>query len=431
MPLVKPELPPRPSSTAAEQKGRSPVFAPCPRSAFATGDSDWYNIATPRSFQGVDICPSCYDATFRDTPYAGCLTKAPPMHKDTVKRCDLSDRWNRAATFWLFLQGAPDLNLLGTVAALPPDEDGHCPNVNMQYPEPQQEDRPTATRTWYCLLDPTTGSLIEDLTVCSACVARANAIFPSMRGIFRSVADGHKVQATCDLLTVNKDGNRGGKYFDKMVEVAQQSLQTGTLDTRPLTDYIKKWAPVPVCMQADPALPGTKSWTFPTSIPHYAICEECYTYHIVPLLESSHPPTILKELRPAVWPSGFVCDLYSPRLIQWFKDACASGDLATYKQRIMAREAQAQEYKLKLDQLRIQHRQHEQQARLFSMQQHMARSQETVRAMQWNSSAYYAPPLDFSRSTEAMNQSHQAMLQAEMVEENMNMLRKEWVELYE
>jgi hypothetical protein len=30
-----------------------------------------------------------------------------------------------------------------------------------------------------------------------------------------------------------------------------------------------------------------------------------------------------------------------------------------------------------------------------------------------------------------MNQSHQAMMQAEMVAENMNMLRKEWADLWE
>jgi hypothetical protein len=30
-----------------------------------------------------------------------------------------------------------------------------------------------------------------------------------------------------------------------------------------------------------------------------------------------------------------------------------------------------------------------------------------------------------------MNQTHQAMLQAEMIEENMNLVRKEWADLYE
>lgn len=39
--------------------------------------------------------------------------------------------------------------------------------------------------------------------------------------------------------------------------------------------------------------------------------------------------------------------------------------------------------------------------------------------------------LDFSRSTAAMNQSHQALLKAEMLEQDYEMVRKEWRELYE
>lgn len=420
MPLVKPDLPPRPSPSAKQQKGQPPVLVPCPRSKFETGHTDWYNITSPKAFQGVDICTTCYDGTFRNTPYAGCLTRSPSKPKDIVTRCDHSDTWNRAATYWLFVQSAPDLSLLGTVAALPPDEDGYCPNINMQYPEPKQEDSPTATRTWYCLSDATTGTLIEDLTVCSACVGRVNVMFPSLRGIFRSVANGQKVQATCDLLTAKKSGNRGECYLEKMIEAAQQHLKTGHLDTRPLTDFVKKWAPIPVCMGAEPNLSGTRAWTFPKSIPHYAVCDECYTFHVLPLLESDNPPTILKELSPTTYPSGYVCDLYSPRLLQYFKDAVASYNLEAYKQRypprhcrssepivaakltdgdrLMAREAKSKEYKLKIDQLRLQHRQYEQQARIFGMQQRTAETQERIRAMQWNSSAYYAPPVcgDFS-----------------------------------
>ncbi|KAF3041653.1 hypothetical protein E8E12_000065 [Didymella heteroderae] len=432
MPLVKPVLSPRPSSSADQQKRQLPVLAPCPRSTFTTGQADWYNITTPKAFEGVDICPSCYNATFRDTPYARCLSKAAPKSNDVATRCDLSERWNRAATFWLFSQGAPDLNLLGTVAVLPPDEDGYCPNIDMLYPEPQQKHRPTATRTWYCLSDPTTGSLIEDLTVCSACVARVNVIFPSLRGIFKSVADGQKVQATCDLLTAIDNGTRGEHYFDKMTEAVKQHLESGILDIQPLASYVKKWAPIPVCMKGESTLPGTKSWTFPTSIPNYAACEECYTYHVLPLLESDNPPTILKEMKPNSYPNGFVCDLYSPRLVQWFKDAVTSYNLETYKQRIMTREAKAQEYKLKLDQLRLQYRQYDQQAQMFRIQMQGAQTQETIRAIQWSTSAYYyAPPHDSSSSTALMNQSHQAMLQAEMIKENMKLVRKEWADLYE
>jgi methyl coenzyme M reductase gamma subunit len=59
----------------------------------------------------------------------------------------------------------------------------------------------------------------------------------------------------------------------------------------------------------------------------------------------------------------------------------------------MTREAKAQEYKLKLDQLRLQYRQYDQQARMFRIQMQGAQTQERIRVMQWNASAYYAPPV--------------------------------------
>ena len=103
MPLVKPALPPRPSSTAtasSQQEVRLPVFAHCTRTTFTADHDDWYHITSPKAFPDVDICSTCYNATFLNTPYARCLTKAGPKPKGTGTKCDLSDRWNRTATLW-------------------------------------------------------------------------------------------------------------------------------------------------------------------------------------------------------------------------------------------------------------------------------------------------------------------------------------------
>lgn len=59
----------------------------------------------------------------------------------------------------------------------------------------------------------------------------------------------------------------------------------------------------------------------------------------------------------------------------------------------MGREAKAQEVNLRLGQLKLQYQQAQSQARLYDMQMHAAQSAERVRAMGWNSSAYYAPPV--------------------------------------
>ena len=436
MPLVKPALPPRPSSTAtasSQQEVRLPVFAHCTRTTFTADHDDWYHITSPKAFPDVDICSTCYNATFRDTPYARCLSKAGPKPKGTGTKCDLSDRWNRTATLWLFSQNHPDLDLLGRVALHPPDEDGPCPNLNTEDQVVQKGGKPAVTRTWYCIYDTATASHIEDLTVCSACVFRINAIFPSLRGLFRPILGGEKVQATCDFITAqnDNDGRRGELYLDKLIEAEQATLQTGRPDTRPLVAHFRKWAPIPVCLKADPVPAGVAYYTFPTSMPSYAACQECYTVHVLPLLSSPNPPLILKELNLHTSPQGFVCDLYSPRLQGWFAEAAQSYNMEVYREKLMGREAKAREVNVRLGQLKVQYQQAQSQARLYDMQMHAAQSAERVRAMGWNSSAYYAPPLDFSRSTAAMNQSHQALLKAEMLEQDYEMVRKEWRELYE
>ncbi|XPT02756.1 hypothetical protein M3J09_011866 [Ascochyta lentis] len=433
MPLVKPPLPSRPSSSVDRQEKHTPTFAPCPYSNFATGETNWFHITTPKPFLDVDICSNCYNTSFRNTPYAKCISKAPPKPANTATRCDLSDRWNRVAYLWLCSERAPDLTLFGSTAVMSRDKEGVCPNLNLEdaSAEVQKQGKPTATRTWYCLSDPTTGSLVEDLTVCSDCVARLYHIFPCLNRIFQPVANGQKLQATCDLLTARDLGNRGEEYINQIINTASETLETRTRDTRSLVKYFKKWAPIPTCVKAQQASQGTPAYTFPKSIPEFAACQECYTKHALPLLESDTPPIVLREMKQTVFPAGFVCDLYSPRLLQYFNDACASYNLDTYRQRLLTRETKMQEYNLKLKQMNLQHQQFERQVRMHNMQVQTEQNNATLRSMQWNASPYYAPPVDFSRVNAAINQSSQALMQAEMVEENMRMLRKEWADLWE
>ncbi|KAJ4988880.1 hypothetical protein SVAN01_05687 [Stagonosporopsis vannaccii] len=436
MPLVKPSLPPRSSPAVDKQTQQVPKFAPCPRSTFTTEQTKWFQITTPHTFSDLDICQSCYETTFRNTPYVRCFSEAPPKPKNIATKCDFSDRWNRVATSWLFSQNTPDLTLLGHVAEMQPDDDGPCPNLNTQDPVAQNGGKPATKRTWFCLLDPETGSLIEDLTVCSSCVNRLNLIFPCLNNIFRLVSDGAKVEATCDLLTAQNenDARRGEQYMTKIIEAALQSLKTGTKNTHILAEYIKKWAPIPVCVRSQHVPQGGTSYTFATSIPSYAACEECYTVHIHPLLTSPSPPPILREIMPTVSPTGFTCDLYSPRLQGWFRDACATHDLGAYKQRLTERDLKTQEYRRRLEQMRLQVQQHERQAEMAQMQMVSAQSMEAASeqlSISSNIGELTQEQLDFSQSNAAMNQSHQAMLQAATVRENMELIRKEWAELYE
>lgn len=364
MPLLNPSLPPRPSSSNNPRSKREPTFADCSRTTFTSGQTDWFHITTPRHFSNVDICLQCYNASFKNSQYAHCISKARPKPANVGTKCDFSIHWNRIAYCWLFMQNAQDLNLLGTVAEMASSDEGACPNLDFQDSDVQQGKKPTMTRTWYCLSDPDTGGFIEDLTVCSDCVERINIIFPCLKRIFQPVANGRRLQATCDLLTIGDGVARSQAYVNQILDLATTTIQTKTRDTRPLANYIKKWAPIPVCAKSKHVPQGATSYTFPTSMPNFAACLDCYTTHVLPLLESASPPWCLREMKPNVSPTGFVCDLYSPRLLQFFNEACASNDMATYRRKIMEREQRMQEYNLKLEQMRLQHQQFDRQAQL-------------------------------------------------------------------
>lgn len=185
MPLAKPTLAPRTSAPIYSQEKQFPTFATCPRSSFTAGQDGWLRITTPQPFYDVDICPTCYSTSFKDTKYARCFSAAPPKPPNLSTKCDLSNRWNRVTYLWLFSQNAPDLSLLGTVAEMPHDKDGPCPNLNLQDNAVPAESRGGVTRTWYCLSDPSTGGLVEDLTVCSDCVARVKLHFPGLKSTLR------------------------------------------------------------------------------------------------------------------------------------------------------------------------------------------------------------------------------------------------------
>src|SRR5690242_12281014 len=205
MPLVRPSLPPKSSPVVDHQTQQVPKFAPCPRTAFTTEHTRWYHITTPHAFSNLDICHSCYETTFFNTPYKRCFYEVPPKPKNTATKCDFSDRWNRIATTWLFLRNAPDLTLLGHVAEMQAGEDGPCPNLNSEDPVVRKGGKPAEARTWFCLMDQESGSLVDDLTVCSYCIDRFNLIFQPLINIFQPVAAGAKVEATCDLLTAQNE----------------------------------------------------------------------------------------------------------------------------------------------------------------------------------------------------------------------------------
>ncbi|KAF2476076.1 uncharacterized protein BDR25DRAFT_300874 [Lindgomyces ingoldianus] len=438
MPLVRPH--PQPATTASPtssiSKTQVPPFASCKFPEFTDEKSQWYQITSPHHYTNFDICADCYNTSLQPTNYARFISPAPPKPEGMSTRCDFSDLWVRIAWAWLFTHNYLDLTLLGTIAEIE-DPEGSCPNLDRQNEDVQRGGKSSATRTWYSLQDTLTGNPIEDLTVCSHCIRHINTITPNLQGIFLPAASGQRLLGTCDLMVPSHD--RTLAYLDQILEVAEKTLTSGYRDIQPLTAYIKLWAPVPPCPK-DKKIPGQKCYNIPSRVPEFTICEECHITHIRPLLTRTPSHLFLTQLSsmPSVPLVGFTCQLYSPRLQQYFSDALSTNDLATLRQKLQQRDAKFRELKQKIELLRMQYEQQKMQAKfhmeMMVINQQSAMSQSLASQIaSMGHSTYYSPSVipDFRASDAQMNQAGQAEMQANMTMTNMQMVEKEWADFWE
>ncbi|KAH7396456.1 hypothetical protein BKA66DRAFT_409243 [Pyrenochaeta sp. MPI-SDFR-AT-0127] len=432
MPLIRtPPQIPTSSSSEAQHAKQLPTLGECPRPNFVAEHNDWLQIIRPIPFPDFDICPDCYNTSFRNTSYGPCISTVPPKPENVSTRCDFSDLWNRIAYAWLYTQNAPDLTLMGSVSEIQHDEDGACPNLNLEDTEVKKGGKPAVTRKWYCLFDPRTNVLVEDLTICADCVAHINLICPGLNGIFRPVDNGRKLLATCDLMMLGAGQARCVDYLDQIINVAEKTLQTGVRNVTPLVEYIKKWAPIPFCQKGS-VVAGEKRFTLPSTVPEFTACEECYTKHIRPLYSESPQPYILSQMQSSVASTGgFTCDLYSPRLQQYFQDAHSTNNLQDYRQKLVARNNKLQEVKLQLERMKQEYRQLKAQSEMHMQLMQMEQATAMSASLAWTTSSWSAPPIDWRASNAQMNQGSQMAVQAAMVLDNIKLLEKEWAEYWE
>jgi len=357
MPLQRPVASNMPGSTPAATP-EIPPFADCPRSQYATGHQDWYMISGPQQFPNFDICPTCFDTSIKPTAYARFFSRSPPKPETMATQCDFSNLWVHIAWVWLFSQSAPDVSLLGMITAIQVPE-GPCPNSQAE----QAGEKPTATRRWFCLPNPRTGALIEDLTICSHCVAHIETILPPMRGVFGAAAGGASCPATCDLMVPNSQ--RSLSYIDQIVEVAEKTLKTGYLDLTPAAEYIEKYALLPECPKNN-TVKNVGCYSMPSSVPEFTVCQECYTEVILSEVQNEAPLAKLAKqvsTAPSIPPDGFSCQLYSPRTRQFWQDSLTTGDAGLLRQKVTERKQKQMELTQKADQLTLTYHQQKMQAK--------------------------------------------------------------------
>ncbi len=395
MPLVRPPpANPTTSTSTAQPPKRFPTIVECPRPNYVPNLNDWLQITFPRPFANFDLCPDCYNNSFKNTRYAQHISAFPPKPAEVSTACDFSNLWCRIAYAWLYMQDAPDLLTMASLSEMTPDADGVCPNLNLEDADVKKGEKPTVTRSWYCLFDPKTNSLVDDMTVCSDCIAHINHICPNLRGIFYPVENGQKLQATCDLMMLGTASTRSVEYLDQMIDLAEKTVQTGTRDVSPLVTFIKKWAPVPICKRGQNAVGDKHNYTLPSTVPEFTACEECYLNHIQPLRDSSPQLAILSQIQCSVpGPYGFTCDLYSPRLIQYFEDAVKTNDLQSLRQKLQARNTKLQDTKLRLEQMGQESQQLNMQAQMHQNMMQMQQISTMNQNLAWTATGYIAPPV--------------------------------------
>lgn len=401
MPLLKTSAPLTSSASAsAPAKRQVPPFTNCTRTSFISDKSDWLHITSPQYFTNFDICPDCYEISLKPTNYAHFISPAPPRPEGVSTRCDFSDLWVRIAWSWLYMQNAPDLSLLGQVAEVQ-DPQGSCPNLDRENEDVKNGEKPSATRTWYCLLDTKTGGMVEDMTVCSDCVSHIYTIMPCLRGIFAPAAGGQQALATCDLMLPASESamysERTLTYLDRFIEVAEKTLETGQRDVTSLTDFVKKWASVPVCKPFK-RVTGERCYSFSTQVPEWTVCEECYLTHVHPLYSNSPQPMILSQISqsPSPPPSGFQCQLYSPRLQQYFQDAVSTNDLQGLRQKVLARNHKLEEVKRELEKLKMAYAQQKTQANYHWQMMQMQQQSAMVTSLAWQVGGSWGGPVRLS-----------------------------------
>jgi hypothetical protein len=339
----------------------------------------------------------------------------------------------KLAYLWLFYTGQPNLNLLAEVSSIQRDAEGICPNMDVSNEVVKRGGKPTATRTWYCLEDPNTGAFVEELTGCSDCVAHINLLYPCLRGIFKQVANGRRLPATCDLTLIMGSGQeRSLELNNEISTLAETTLDTRTRDTTPLIAYIRKWASIPLCPREKPASGPSKYYSLSHLGNDFAACEECFTKHIGPLPITATNRPILSNLVCNDAPTGgYTCDMYSPRLRGYFTTYLATSDTSTFRTQLTTRFAKQNEYNMQLTRMQQQFQSLKLQAQNHNNQGLIAHMQAKTQNGLWATSAWRAPPIDWSRANGEMAASTAKELEAAAVLDGMVALEREWAQYWE
>ncbi|KAJ8106667.1 hypothetical protein OPT61_g9387 [Boeremia exigua] len=315
------------NSRTAELLGR-PLPA-CPRTTPTDHYDDWYSFP---GYHDFDICPSCYDGVFSNTPFANHFSQTRRYERPTVRFCDFSGPWMRLAWLMTIKQRRSGLDLLYALA-----------DVNTaERPCPEDRELSADRVDWYGIADPRDGIHVANFAICAADVKMLEVLFPSVRGYFTRLPPSSSYtpeKYTCGLRVSSK---RFPKYLDLLVELDAEAQSTGQHPN--ISKFVKMARENTFkgeCARNKPFV--RKAWHFIPSLPEFTVCEECYDAAIWPLAaaKSSALARLVNKSIQLV-PNedlelGSSCCLYSPRMRRVWEVSAKEDDLTYLERKVRER----------------------------------------------------------------------------------------------
>lgn len=308
---------------------------PCPRTEPSSKYTDWYTMEGISTF---DICPSCYQGVFADTPFARYFSQTRLYERPTERFCDFgSSPWMRLAWLLTVKQRRQSLDLLRSLAKIT-ERERDCPG-----------DRELGTDhiTWYGISDPRDGIHVTNFAICTCDLRMVEELFPTMKGYFTRIpaTTGPYALPSTYTCSLRVKSGRFPKYLGLLVEL---DTEAQTLNQHPHISRFVQLAHENAfkseCQREKPLF--HKSWHFIPALPELTVCQECFEELIWPHLthSSSTPSTIPRLFNRTIQPvpgenpeTGSSCGLYSSRMRQIWDRAVKEEDFGFLEDKVLER----------------------------------------------------------------------------------------------
>ncbi|KAF1852042.1 uncharacterized protein K460DRAFT_269703 [Cucurbitaria berberidis CBS 394.84] len=304
----------------------------CPRSELSARYDDWFNL---QGYPNFNVCPTCYDGVFADTPFAIHFSETRPYVRSIERACDFSSPWMRLAWLLTIKQRRQSLDLLYALADIA-GKDRPCPG---------DREFGTDRLAWYGIPNQRDGVHVANFAVCSCDKKMIEVLFPSMRGYFTMLPTNYQSSVPDKFLcSLRTSSRRFPRYLDLLVELDAEAQSLGQ---RPnINRFIQ--------LARDNAFKGEcakdksstrKPWHFIPSLPEFTVCEECYDELVWPASQSKSVPSTLPRLfNKAIQlvpgeesDVGSSCCLYSPRMRRIWDTSVKEEDFAYLKRKAIER----------------------------------------------------------------------------------------------